>query len=63
MGQVRSHFGYELNGNYFILLVVVMAHFDCSFDDLLFLIGAEPVFERGQNAIGIFFDLNEYRST
>jgi hypothetical protein len=63
MGQVGSHFGNELNGNYFILLVVVMAHFDCSFDDLFFLIRAEPVFERGQNAISIFFNLNEYRST
>jgi hypothetical protein len=61
--QVRSHFGNELDGDYFILLVVVMAHFDCSFDDLFFLFRAEPVFERGQNAVGIFFDLNEGKIT
>ncbi len=44
MGQVGSHFGDQLNGNNLILLIIIVAHLNGCLDDLLFLLGREPVF-------------------
>lgn len=57
MGQIGSHFGNELNGYDFILLVIIVAHIDGSLDDIFFLLWGKPVLEGCQNSIGVFFNL------
>ena len=57
MGQIGSHFRYKLDGNYLVLLVVIMTHLDGGLYYLFFLFGTQPVFQRGQYLVGLFLYL------
>lgn len=57
MAEVGSHFGDKLDGDYFVLLIVVVAHLYCCFNDVLFLLRGQPVLQRRENSVRLLFYL------